>query len=131
MKNEIKRSLVQLYEYPPVDIITFTEEVLNLKGQVYPKLLEKLYEVWHDGEYWLVVLDGATGWGKTTFVKISLLYLFYNAIALRNPQRAFGFARGTQLSILGVGKTKEQARNVLMNDLRNHLRMSKFFFSLT
>ena len=130
MKNEIKRSLVQLYEYPPVDIITFTEEVLNLKGQVYPKLLEKLYEVWHDGEYWLVVLDGATGWGKTTFVKISLLYLFYNAIALRNPQRAFGFARGTQLSILGVGKTKEQARNVLMNDLRNHLRMSKFFSRL-
>jgi hypothetical protein len=120
----------QLYDYPPVDVVDFTEKVLGLKGQIWSRLLDKLVEAWHGGDYWLVVLDGATGWGKTTFVKISLAYLFYNAIALKNPQRAFGFARGSQLSILGIGKTKEQSKNIIMNDLRVMFKNSPFFEKL-
>ncbi len=115
-----------LFEEMPVDIRTFTEDYLGLKGQIWDGLMDLLVEVAH-GDYWLVCLDGAIGWGKSTFAKILTLYTFYMTTILRNPQQAFGFASGTQLSILGVGKTKEQSKNVFLNDTRSYMRLSPYF----
>lgn len=62
--------LLSLMDYThrtlPVPVRTFVEEFpyLGLRGQVYPKLLEDLEELFESGSYNEAVLTGAIGWGK-------------------------------------------------------------------
>ncbi len=128
MNEEYLEILVSdVFEEKPVDIEEFVNYYLGLKGQVFPKLMDLLIKVWHEGEYFLVVLDGGIGWGKSTFAKINLLYLFYNAIILKSPQRFLGFVEGTELPILLVGESQKQAKHTLFNDVKTIMQNSPYF----
>ncbi len=128
MKNDVIAYTAKLlYEETYVDVEEFVNEHLGLRGQIWDKLIDLMIDVWHGGDYFLVVIDGGIGWGKSTFAKVSLLYLFYNAIVLKNPQGVLGFVKGTELPILLVGETKQQAKHILFNDIKTMMASSPYF----
>ena len=63
------------YRWKPVGVRHFieSEEYLGIKGQVFPRLLDDLEELFDSGQYDEAVMCGAIGWGKSTFAEHCLV----------------------------------------------------------
>jgi hypothetical protein len=116
------------YSRKPVDIVTFVEgrEYLNLKGQIYPKLLDDLVELF-EGEYYKAILTGAIGWGKSVLSELALLRMLYEISCLENPQRFFGLVENTTIWLVNVSVNMTSAKRVVFEGLKGKIKQSEYF----
>ena len=82
------------WERMPVDVETFvlSPEYLGLngsRGNVYPKLLEDVVELFN-GDYDEFVGYGGIGWGKTLLMELVAAYMGYQLACLHSPQMKHG-----------------------------------------
>lgn len=117
------------YRWKPVGIREFVEgeRYLNMKGQIYPALLDDLEELFDSGKYEEAVFCGGIGWGKSTLSEIAICKMVYNAACLRNPQMSYGLAAGTTLHFVNVSVTKQQAKDVVFKGIKTKMNNSPFF----
>lgn len=116
------------YNSIPVGVRQFVEDpaFLGLEGQVFPRLLDDLEELF-EGDYTEAVLTGSIGWGKSTFAEISLCRMLYEISCLRDPQRVYGLMHGSVIALLNVGVTRDNARKVVFQGVKNKLYSSPYF----
>ena len=117
------------YRWKPVGTREFieSEEYLGVKGQVFPKLLDDLEELFDSGQYDEAVMCGAIGWGKSTFAEHCMVRMVYEASCLRNPQRAYELADGTPISFVNVSLNFTQAKKVVFTGVKNKIMASPYF----
>lgn len=89
------------YNSLPVDPITFIESrvLLNMGEEVYPVIKEEVAEIC-SGRYVEAVLTGGIGSGKTTAALIILAYGVYELSCLVSPQREFGLASSSEITLI-------------------------------
>mgnify|MGYP000946549132 CR=1 FL=1 len=116
------------YRHRPVGVRRFIEEpeFMGLKGQIYPKLLDDLEELF-EGDYVEAVLTGAIGWGKSTFAEIAMARMIYEVSCFRNPQKAYGLMDGTIIAFINVSVNRDNARKVVFQGLKTKLLNSMYF----
>lgn len=119
------------YDEMPVDTYKFVTDpyYLGMKGQVYPKILDDLCELFDSGQYVEAVLTGGIGWGKSTFAEIALCKMVYDVSCFKNPQKAYGLANGTKISFVNVSVSLDQAKKVVFHGLKQKLGNSPYFNS--
>lgn len=126
---EILQSLMgYTYKYVPVKTREFIEspQYLGLEGQVFPRLLDDLEELF-DGDYVEAVLTGAIGWGKSTFAEIATCRMLYEISCLRDPQKVYGLMKGSVIVLLNVGVTRDNAKKVVFQGIKNKIHASPYF----
>jgi len=117
------------YDHIPVPMREFveSEEYLGMKGQVYPRLLDDLEELFDSKKYNEAVLTGGIGWGKSTFAEIALVRMVYEVSCLKNPQKMYGLADGSVIAFVNVSVNLAQARNVVFTGVKNKINNSHYF----
>lgn len=116
------------YKHWPVGVRQFIEEqpYLGLKGQVYPRLLDDLEELF-EGDYIEAVLTGSIGWGKSTFAEIAMARMIYEVSCFHNPQKVYGLMDGTVIAFINVSISKRNAEKVVYHGIRSKLVNSAYF----
>lgn len=116
------------YRHVPVGVRQFIEDpyYLGLQGQVFPRLLDDLEELF-EGDYIEAILTGAIGWGKSTFAEIAMCRMLYEISCLRDPQKVYGLMKGSVIVLLNVGVTLDNARKVVFQGIKNKLHTSPYF----
>ena len=116
------------YRWKPVNMETFLlhPDYLGLKGQVWPRLVEDLTELF-EGDYDEAVLFGSIGWGKSTFAEIAMARMTYEVSCLQNPQAAYGLMEGSLIALITASVNKAQAEKVVFHGLRTKFQNSPYF----
>jgi len=116
------------YRHVPVGVRQFVEDpyYLGLQGQVFPRLLDDLEELF-EGDYIEAILTGAIGWGKSTFAEIAMCRMLYEISCLRDPQKVYGLMKGSVIVLLNVGVTLDNAKKVVFQGIKNKLHTSPYF----
>jgi hypothetical protein len=118
------------YERKPVGLREFVEDEYYLgkimKGDIFPKIVDDLEELF-DGQYTDVILTGSIGWGKTRFMEIAVAYDLYKVSCLKDPARAYGMMKGSNITFVNVSVNKTQATKVFFQDLYDLLSASPYF----
>jgi len=116
------------YRHIPVPTRQFIEDpqYLGLEGQVFPRLMDDLEELF-DGDYVEAVLTGAIGWGKSTFAEIATCRMLYEISCLRDPQKVYGLMKGSVIVLLNVGVTRDNAKKIVFQGIKNKLHASPYF----
>ena len=115
-----------------VDVQEFVESkfFMGQRGYVRPKVLEKLWELFHgeNAENHLeVVLGGGIGWGKSFFGEMSLGYMLYKLSCYHCPQMEFGLAPGSSIYFVTQSVKEDLAKKVLFGQFSHRLRRSEYF----
>ncbi len=121
------------YDYidgkPPVPMKTFIEHPMFLGGiadSIFPTIKDDLIELF-DHEYEIVVLGGATAWGKTWMMRIGIAYEIYCLTCLRDPAVAYGQIPGSRIAFLNVSVRKDQAVRVFFTELFQFIKQIPYF----
>lgn len=117
------------YERTPVDMRTFVLDPYylgNTCGSVFPKLMDDLVELF-DGTYQECVLTGSIGYGKTFFASIGMCRVLYELSCLKNPQKTFGLAPGSNLSLVMLSVNQELATKVVYDNIVGKIQASPYF----
>ena len=117
------------YRWQPVGMREFVEspKYLNMKGQVFPVLLDDLEELFDSKTYDEAILTGGIGWGKSTFAELALIRMIYETSCLRNPQKTFDLADGTNIAFVNVSINKEHSKKVVFHGIKTKLLNSHYF----
>lgn len=112
-----------------VDIQEFLEspEFMDLKGHVWPNIMESMVDMFSNENYIEFVLGGATASGKTFRAEIGMAYLVYKLSCYHNPQIEFGLAPGSSIIFIQQSITEKQAKKVVFDQLCARLRRSPYF----
>lgn len=112
----------------PVDVETFLlhKDYLGLKGELFPKLLDDLVELF-SGNYNEGVFTGAIGYGKSSVAECAQLIMLYQASCLRDPQRAYGLMEGSKIAFINASVNLKQATNVVFHGIKQKLIRSPYF----
>jgi hypothetical protein len=123
------------YEEIPVDIETFCTDPEFL-GEYFahgfrPYWLEVLKEIYPsptiDSNYFLIVLKGSIGRGKTVTAAIGMLYDAYRLLCLKEPQLYMGLAQKTRLMNMLFNVTLKLTEDVGFDTLQGMMKMSPYF----
>jgi hypothetical protein len=117
------------YDVPPVDIRTFLTDPYFLGetgSSLWEKLKDDLVELF-EGDYHEAALGGSLGWGKTFFATTAISYVLYQMSCLRDPQRAYGIAPGSNIYLAMLSVTERVARRVPVNELIGKITHSRYF----
>lgn len=112
----------------PVDVRTFveSERMLNMPGEVYPKVLSEIEEMC-SGKYVEAVLTGGIGTGKTTAALIVIAYTLYELSCMVNPHKAFGLAVSSEIVFIFQSLKKELSRDVDYKRFKAMIDNSPYF----
>lgn len=116
------------YKHVPVPVRQFVEEepYLGLRGQVFPRLLCDLEEMF-DGEYDEAIFAGSIGWGKSTLAEIAMCRMIYEVSCFKNPQKALGLMDGSVIAFINVSLSRDAAKKVVFQGIKSKLLGSKYF----
>lgn len=117
------------YQQKPVSLeeFLFNDYFLGRHGRrMFPKLVDDFFEFFTN-RYYLAILTGAIGYGKTFWVSCCLARILYELSCLRNPQLSLGVAPGTVISIVNMSVTLRLAQKVVFETLANFLEESPYF----
>lgn len=117
------------YERTPVDTRTFVLDPYylgNVCGSIFPKLMDDLDELF-DGTYQECILTGSIGYGKTFFASIGICRVLYELSCLKNPQKTFGLAPGSNLSLVMLSVNQELATKVVYDNIVGKIQASPYF----
>lgn len=124
------------YEHCPVDIKTFvlSPDYLDLGRECWPEvvaLLERLFNqdpnLLRLSSYEEVCLDLGIGSGKSFFVSSFLAYGAYRLLCYKNPQGMYGLARGSNITLLNMSKSAQQAKKVVFGEVKARIENSPWF----
>lgn len=117
------------HKWAPVGMEEFLHgaDYLNLKGQIYPALVDDLIELFEGGRYDEALLFGAIGWGKSTFGEIAISRMLYETSCLVHPQRQFGLMDGSTIAFINASVNLKQAEKVVFSGLKAKLTRSPYF----
>ena len=95
---------------------------------IYPYWRKKYREIFDPSlGYEEIVLTGAIGVGKTRTAVISLCYLLYKLMCLKNPQEYFKFNEGDKITIFFLNITLGLAEGVGFTTMHEYLINSDWF----
>lgn len=113
----------------PVDIETFVRDDYFLGDtcdSLYPEYVTDL-EVLFSGNYQECILTGAIGTGKTFLASVGICRILYELSCMHNPQRTFGIASGSNISIVCMSVTESLAVRVAYDNIATKIAPSKYF----
>jgi hypothetical protein len=123
------------YEEIPVDIETFVYhreflgEYFNFDFNKYwLKVLKDIFpSPMISDNYFLLILRGSIGRGKTTTACVGILYDIYRMLCLRDPQATLGFNRKQKLMNAMFNISLSAAKDVGWNIINNMMLSSPYF----
>lgn len=65
--------------------------------------------------------------GKSTFASFAILYQLYCALCLKDPQRSYGIAAGTQMYFVNLADKEQTARKAVFESVVGKLKLSRWF----
>lgn len=101
-------------------------DYLNLKGQVYPKVLEAFIEL-NSGKYIEGILVGSIGSAKTTLAIWSTAYQLYLISCLKSPQKIFGLDTSSEIVVIFQSLNTSLAKAVDYARFKRLVQQSKYF----
>jgi hypothetical protein len=125
----IRQIMREDYEREPVGPRQFLEDDYYLGAigsKMWPKLRGDFVELF-EGGYTSAALGGSLGWGKSFFSACGILYVVYMMSCLRNPQRTYGLAPGSQIELILVSVTNNVVRRRLIPEVRSKMDASPYF----
>ncbi len=97
---------------------------------LFPRLVDDLLELFAPGnEYYLIVMGGSIGWGKSTFAEIAMARILYEVSTMQNPHKAYGIMERDKLFFVNVSVTHKQAKRVIFDGLKGKIKNSGYFRS--
>lgn len=117
------------FKYKPVDLETFVYDPYFLGetcSSLYPALFQDLQNIFTQG-YNEVILTGSIGYGKSFVSSIGLARILYELSCLKNPQKSYGLAPNSMISILILSVNETLALKVAFEYIISKLEMSKYF----
>ncbi len=118
------------YLEKPVDMETFLrdEYYLGIIDSIYPKLVDDLLDLFDPSNcYYLVLLGGSIGWGKSTFTECCMARILYEMSCLKDPQHTYKQAPGSTMFFANVSITHTQAKRVIFEGLKGKIKKSEYF----
>jgi len=127
--------LLAEYSQPPADIAEFVQSplYLDLADDVYPEVLNTLQQIFgittedFPGAYDEVVLCWGIGSGKSYLASLAILYMTYQVLCMRDPQRHFRLSPGSQIALVIMGPSSRQVRSVIFSDIYGLVKRSPWF----
>lgn len=123
---------------------------LNKSGRIYKRIDNNIYwdrivsvEPIGEGEYWTLTVPDTANYiasfisansGKDYLSTISVAYLVYLLLCLKDPAKYFGKPPGDAIDIINIAINSEQAKNVFFKGFRKRIEDSPWFagkFSIT
>jgi len=98
----------------------------SLSRKIYPKLKDDLVELF-EGDYFLGIMTGAIGTGKSTWGSIVLIRLLYELSCLNNPQASLSLTEDSVISLINISVTVKLAKKVIFGPIVNILKESPYF----
>lgn len=116
------------YEQRVVDIRTFidSEDYLNAKNECWYSIKDDLEELFK-GDYTEAVFCQAVGAGKSYASSIIFAYMVYRTLCLRDPQRYYGLAKGSQICFINMSIRAEQSHKVVFGEIKARIDNSPWF----
>jgi hypothetical protein len=119
------------YKWEPVTIERFLEEPYyagDLTKDLFPACRGVLIETFDTGRRPTeLVLAGSTGWGKTTILALSCLYMAYRLTCLRDPHDYYGLMKGAPI-VLGLYSVNlDQAYDTVYGKVLNWVDTVPYF----
>jgi hypothetical protein len=130
--------LEELYREIPVDIDTFISDPQYLGAStrngesIYPFWKETLNKIFNTQDSFknpmdYIVFNTAIGTGKTRMCVISLLYLMYNFMCLKDPVGYFMLMNDSKLSIIFVAPSLQKAEGTAYRTFLEYIASSPWF----
>lgn len=119
-----------VFEHVPVDIeelINSDKYLLPVISPLYPFLKEELILIFRNPNITDIHLSGSLGWGKTFFLGSAFFCINYYLNCLKDPQKFFGLASHTYISLFNFAPNDRVARKTLFNYLLNGYDMVPWF----
>ena len=115
-------------DFEPVSLSEFTcsDRYLDCGKEIFNSCKKDLESI-EKGRQKIIILEGAPGCGKSFTSSCIFAYSIYRMLCYRDPQKTFGFARGTLLSAMNMGVNELNARNVIFNDIKARVDHSPWF----
>ena len=116
------------YEHRPVDIRTFIDspEYLNAEQECWLSIKNDLEELFN-GEFNEAVFCEAIGAGKSYKSSIIIAYMVYLTLCLRNPQRYYQLAKGSNICFINMSVRADQSRKVVFGEVSARIANSPWF----
>jgi len=116
------------YEHRLVDIRTFIDspDYLNAKNECWPSIKDDLEELFQGG-YDESVFCEAIGSGKSFKSSITISYLTYQTLCLKDPQQHYGLAKGSLICFINMSVRAEQSRKVVFGEIKSRIDNSPWF----
>jgi len=117
------------YERDPVSMQEFLEdpyylgEIENMRDVIRKDLID----LFDDGDYIEGVIDGAIGWGKSTFVSLAFAYMVYRLSCLADPQSFYGMMPGSKIYLVNQSVNKTLAKKVVFGEIKARIDASPYF----
>jgi hypothetical protein len=121
------------FEIIPVSPITFIEssEYYYDRGEVWDDVKHNLEKIFSGPNfspaYRTVVFVGGSGCGKTTLMSLMLAYSVYWLHCLKYPAKYFGLERDSQIALMNMAPSAENATRILFTDLKEVFNRCKIF----
>lgn len=122
------------YEETPVGIDEFinSKEFLgeSFPEGFYPYWMKELREIYPSpvySPYWLIVLRGSIGRGKTTLANVIIAYEIHKLLCLINPQKKLDVAKHTRIVFMIMNMTLTLASSVVWDQLNQFFTNSPYF----
>ncbi len=109
-----------------VEEFLFSEDYMDAKGHLYPKVVDTLIEL-NKGRYIEAVLTGAIGTAKTTIALYSQAFQLYKLSCHVNPHAMFDLDPSSEIVVIFQSITEKLAKAVDYARFQDMIRRSKYF----
>jgi len=117
------------YEREPVTMKMFLEDPYYLGDveNIRDVIRDDLIELFDTGDYVEGVIDGAIGWGKSTFVSLAFSYMIYRLSCIADPQAFYGMMPGSKIYLVNQSVNKTLAKKVVFGEIKARIDASPYF----
>ena len=113
----------------PVKMETFlTDDHFTLE-QDRPRATNKkiLTDVFDKGNFEEVLYIAGIGSGKSYVSSMAIAFVIYRLLCLKDPQKYFGFAKGTKIAFLNIATNYSEAKDVVFSEIKNRIDNNPWF----
>jgi hypothetical protein len=79
------------------------------------------------GRYEEAMYIAGIGSGKSYVSSMAIAYIIYRLLCLKDPQKYFGFAKGTKIAFINISKSFSQAKDIVFGELKNRIDNNSWF----
>jgi len=117
------------YNQEPVTMKTFLEDPYYMGGleNLRSVIKDDLIALFDEGEYVEGAVDGAIGFGKSTFVSLSASYMVYRLSCIGDPQAYYGLLPGTTIYLVNQSINKTLAKKVVFGEIKARIALCPYF----